>query len=616
MLNMKNFFDALAEVLDELQEDDYSVSEQQRNLLKDELSKRLLSQNQRDARLEELAVVNFENGEYLKELVLFYLQENESEYSLKQERAADFFIREGLLYKDSVLAGNLGNEKAAHSELANLYVILENNQLVIGRNVHHSGLALGYPVRCAGCIEITDSKISYLDNSSGHYLPTAIELYNVVKSLDEQNAFAENATVRVVGDPGIAEVALPYKLFLSLMEMKNDKGISYIDYKRQALVQKVAADPILTAQQQAEHRITDYDQTWFVFNSLHLNGDVGRAYEKLMLENLEKIFSTWLDSKKYTLMYQLALDIETINPDIFKVLMEFIITHEVKKTLTRPSEFDKPITALIQKYQDQEPWAHPYFHIILSQDCREKFREYARKIENGVIPDVNVVDSKGRTLLHIAVANYWVDRHLAFKALIKSNPEITAVDHNGNLPLHYLDRVSFLTPELFAELFDVLCTPELVNKANKLGFTPLHAAVQSANLMLIKSLLTAGANPLQKNLKGENAFNLVLAKKYYYGKDLEITKLLLNHCETIDHQTFEAIKSAAGKQSPFYKEFQTLYEKAKLKISTGEEVGTTLPLYHTSISPPPQTPPQNEQHVPQFMAAAPKISDLQLGFRS
>ena len=57
------------------------------------------------------------------------------------------------------------------------YVVTEDGQLVIGRQSQdvgggHIDLAGGQPIQAAGEVKVVGGEIKYIDNSSGHYLPS------------------------------------------------------------------------------------------------------------------------------------------------------------------------------------------------------------------------------------------------------------------------------------------------------------------------------------------------------------------------------------------------------------------------------------------------------------
>lgn len=52
---------------------------------------------------------------------------------------------------------------------------------------HHSSLLGGQPVACAGEIEVKDGYVTWLSNKSGHYVPNALHLVQVLHQLQKNN---------------------------------------------------------------------------------------------------------------------------------------------------------------------------------------------------------------------------------------------------------------------------------------------------------------------------------------------------------------------------------------------------------------------------------------------
>ncbi len=69
---------------------------------------------------------------------------------------------------------------------------------------HHSTMTSGKKVRCAGMWLVEQGKITYIDNSSGHYKPTSLSFYNLIRFLHNKNLFDP--------DVRIADLHRPAKL--------------------------------------------------------------------------------------------------------------------------------------------------------------------------------------------------------------------------------------------------------------------------------------------------------------------------------------------------------------------------------------------------------------------
>jgi hypothetical protein len=82
---------------------------------------------------------------------------------------------------------------------------------------HHPDLLKGGYAWCAGHISLTNGKITFLSNNSGHYQPHAYHLYTFAEELYKQGLFGEQAEVEIlrrINDTSKAET-LPLTLFLT-----------------------------------------------------------------------------------------------------------------------------------------------------------------------------------------------------------------------------------------------------------------------------------------------------------------------------------------------------------------------------------------------------------------
>lgn len=125
------------------------------------------------------------------------------------------------------------------------YVITLDGKLVTHEHINvnksewayrHSTLAGGRPVLCSGLMKITNGKITYIDNNSGHYKPESANLYNAVKKLE--GLFSKDAKVVCLPYwislkkqiPLVRKIALtkqePVEKFLKKMEKKGKDGLT------------------------------------------------------------------------------------------------------------------------------------------------------------------------------------------------------------------------------------------------------------------------------------------------------------------------------------------------------------------------------------------------------
>ena len=77
---------------------------------------------------------------------------------------------------------------------------------------HHSSLKAGAKVRSAGMWLVEDGKISIINNNSGHYKPTSLAFYQLIKHLQELNVLSENVLINDLRRP--SEFTNPEQPFL------------------------------------------------------------------------------------------------------------------------------------------------------------------------------------------------------------------------------------------------------------------------------------------------------------------------------------------------------------------------------------------------------------------
>ncbi len=82
-----------------------------------------------------------------------------------------------------------------------LYNVTKEGDLVVvpalTGDFNHSSITRDGAIICAGYLKIKEGKINYIDTSSGHYTPEDLDLYNAIKTLQEQSPkiFAEGLKV-------------------------------------------------------------------------------------------------------------------------------------------------------------------------------------------------------------------------------------------------------------------------------------------------------------------------------------------------------------------------------------------------------------------------------------
>jgi ankyrin repeat protein len=132
------------------------------------------------------------------------------------------------------------------------------------------------------------------------------------------------------------------------------------------------------------------------------------------------------------------------------------------------------------------------------------------------IPNINInakILTTNKTILHLAVLHEQLDVVKIILTIVKDIHE----DNERSNPLHIAAMgTSLEILKLLVEQF-----PELINKKNFAGYTPLHFAVERGNLEMIKYLLSKNASKMIKNKDGLTPWQL--AKK----------QTLLQYCEFI-----------------------------------------------------------------------------------
>ena len=128
--------------------------------------------------------------------------------------------------------------------------------------------------------------------------------------------------------------------------------------------------------------------------------------------------------------------------------------------------------------------------------------------------DVNIRDGRGRTPLHIAVENGYVDVAMF---LVENGAEVNIVDANGNTPLILIIHKTGNT-ELTRRLLEKGAG---VNTQNRTGETALMYAAWRGHSDIVQLLLENRADVTLKNRQGDTALGLAESKEH-----LEIVQML------------------------------------------------------------------------------------------
>jgi ankyrin repeat protein len=129
---------------------------------------------------------------------------------------------------------------------------------------------------------------------------------------------------------------------------------------------------------------------------------------------------------------------------------------------------------------------------------------------------VNLPDRQGRTPLHLLASMTGFQAHVGdhFADLLFTYPwDFAARDRSGQTPVHLwcanLDPGFDFNARLLAT---ILTNKALVTLTNGAGDTPLHVAIRAGRQFTVPILLRAGANPAQRNARGESAYFLAVQK--------------------------------------------------------------------------------------------------------
>ena len=136
---------------------------------------------------------------------------------------------------------------------------------------------------------------------------------------------------------------------------------------------------------------------------------------------------------------------------------------------------------------------------------------------------VNVENYKGLIPLHCAAGR---GNAVAVKHLLRIDAKnVNALDKEGKTPLYHACRknVGLEVVEILFAHGAVVC----VNTQNKSGNTPLHEAVRSGNLPIVKFLLLNNANVHLLNNQGDSPLHVAMRLRGY--PCAEITDALLQY---------------------------------------------------------------------------------------
>ncbi|KTD42216.1 hypothetical protein [Legionella parisiensis] len=95
---------------------------------------------------------------------------------------------------------------------------------------HHSSLSAGKSVRCAGMWAVNNGVITHISNSSGHYRPSSLSFYLLIKFLESKQVINDNTKVADLRKPD--EVVNPNQPFGSTKSLYISRR-EYLDWAEQ-----------------------------------------------------------------------------------------------------------------------------------------------------------------------------------------------------------------------------------------------------------------------------------------------------------------------------------------------------------------------------------------------
>lgn len=223
-----------------------------------------------------------------------------------------------------------------------------------------------------------------------------------------------------------------------------------------------------------------------------------------------------IDYRDRTPLYAAA---ETGNPHLTELLLEEKADPTAGNGLAlcvaaRTDKFGDMLTQLLKAKADinkADAEGSAPIHILLKQSHSGAFKIPFLSILIEANANVNARDNQGCTPIH-TLTQLGTEKFLTpliFQRLLEAKPDVTLVNTLGRTGLH--GAAENASPILTGQL---LRAHAPVNVADSLGDTALHLAAGKGNSTLVgKKLLAAKADPCLPNQKGENAYQIAVARK-------------------------------------------------------------------------------------------------------
>ncbi|CAB0029621.1 unnamed protein product [Trichogramma brassicae] len=163
-------------------------------------------------------------------------------------------------------------------------------------------------------------------------------------------------------------------------------------------------------------------------------------------------------------------------------------------------------------YSDDFGWTH--FHVACMHGLDEVVGKF---LELGQDPDCRPRERDASTIdppLHLALKH---KQKRIFELLLRRGASPNLADAEGLTPLHIICMNSCDDHDLVRILFDISEEQNQhvqLDARDKLGWTPLHLALNFGNKKVAESLLRSGADPNLPNAKGSTPLHVICNKSY------------------------------------------------------------------------------------------------------
>ncbi|EGG16089.1 ankyrin repeat-containing protein [Cavenderia fasciculata] len=185
----------------------------------------------------------------------------------------------------------------------------------------------------------------------------------------------------------------------------------------------------------------------------------------------------------------------------FLDLVQTIVSKGVNVNLATPKDGKTPLHCALN-FIHGEPNTNDRLNLLLYL------------LSDGCGSQVNLLDHKGRSAIHIAVKQHQIDSAKMVEILLNNGADVTVADHRGLYPLHIATKennLSIVKLLLKHPKINVNCEiePTVLSKMeDNYGDSALHIASQSSMLPIVKELSeTSGININQLDNKNRTALH-------------------------------------------------------------------------------------------------------------